>query len=255
MVDVAFLGLRLTLLRHLLFELPIDLLHIFGKTSRLGPRAGNRPCLEPHRIGSQIVGAFELEDDVGGVDHSLERRILDLLHLRLAIDEDQHRRFVFDDDLGRGVLEFGLLTDGDLGVVEQRDHAVELHPHAPFRDLPFEKVGKLLLAFLGGFRKSDRGNRDFVEFHDPRFEIYLEPPTDPHRTKDRWRVPLFYRYRRARLEVVFLPAIQLRLVHGDGEVSRFDHPRPGHFRFRFFLSEPRSHRNQQGSQDQYAAER
>ena len=42
----------------------------------------------------------------------------------------------------------GVMVQRDLGIFEQRNHPVELDLEVPFRDLPFEEGGKLLLAFL-----------------------------------------------------------------------------------------------------------
>ena len=117
-VVALLLGRRCALLLLLFFELLIDLLDILRQTPRLGPGAVDRPGLEPHRVRRQVVGALVFEDHIRGVDHPLEGRILDLFQHRLAIDEDQDRRFVLDDDLRWGVVELCRFVQRDLRIVE-----------------------------------------------------------------------------------------------------------------------------------------
>ena len=108
----------------------------------------------------------------------------------------------------------------------------------------------MLLMLLGSLREDDRWDLDVVETHHSRVPVDLEAAGDPHRAKDRSGITLRHRDRRARLETVVLPGVELRLIHRDGRSFGLHHPRPRLPFVRVLLPKTWNCRSQQKGQDQ-----
>ncbi len=163
------------------------------------------------------------DDEVGSVDHPFQAGVLQIGEDGIAVDEDEDRGGVGDDDPGW----FGVqLIGGLLPLLDDlhaRQKAVDGHLHVPLGNLAFEIAAERIHLVLGRVGELGLGDRQFPEGRRARVHVRVETAVEPHGAEDRGLVSLgIHLDRGARFELVAAVRLQLGLVDDDAALLSFE---------------------------------
>ncbi len=197
-----------------------------GDLPRALERGGLHPAIEEVQIELARIG---LQDDRARVDDALEIRARLGLVDGLPIDPHEHRRHIREDDLRGCVVERpGFALDFRL-----RDPEIRLEPveRDGLRSLRWLELVQSLDPGRGFFRRRGEARArdgEVFEVHEAIGLVDVRPRREPDDAERRVLGPgRLNRDRRMRLDLVVLPAVELRLVDEERALLRLETPRPG----------------------------